>query len=78
MTEALYRDAIQMKMSNRRQNYKSEEEIESAYAYDDDHMPGDGNITYFDLIIQREWHFTKSDTQSRGESVGQFAWWLSR
>ena len=66
MTEALYRDAIQMKMSNRRQNYKSEEEIESAYAYDDDHMPGDGNITYFDLIIQHGMTFYKVGHTKQG------------
>ena len=66
MVEQLYRDALQMKMSNRRESYRSEEEIENAYSFDDGNMPADGNITYLDLIIQHGKTFYKVGHTKQG------------
>jgi hypothetical protein len=64
--EDLYRDALQMRWSNRRQKYHSEEEIDTTYSLDDNEMPEDGNIRYFDLIIQHGKTFYKIGHTKQG------------
>jgi hypothetical protein len=57
--ETIHRDSVSRILSVRTGSYKTAEQLHAAYSFDDGTIPEDGNIVYFDVILQHGRQFYK-------------------